>query len=267
MVTIGHRLSSYTGGRQAEHAAITHRSISYIADGTARPDACLAEDHAFRPQGASHHVRPLAPVKSGQPTPAITAPDGDSSLTHRCAWKGTSHHVTAQSSVPNLTEGMCVQCLAVRRSGGWVCPMCTWPHAIEHAVAWLCSSIAECVHNAQLADGRDVVVKVLPRHQAQHEAGILRSLAPHPETRVIDLLFELPLPCGLVALVMPLVPHRLFEETTADMVLHQWLQLCEVRGWLHHDPVPNTTHADTCLHDTARARLRSLGYQGIQRWR
>ena len=62
---------------------------------TARPDACLAEDHVFRPQGASHHVRPLA----GNPTPAITAPDGDSSLTHGCAWKGTSHRATAQSSV------------------------------------------------------------------------------------------------------------------------------------------------------------------------
>ena len=53
---------------------------------TARPDACLAEDHVFRLQGASHHVRPLA----GNPTPAITAPGGDSSLTHGCAWKGTT---------------------------------------------------------------------------------------------------------------------------------------------------------------------------------
>ena len=32
----------------------------------------------------------------------------------------------------------------VRSSGGWAYPMCTWPHATEHAVAWLCSSIAEC---------------------------------------------------------------------------------------------------------------------------
>ena len=95
MVTTGHRLSAYTGGRHAKHAAITHRSISYIAAGTAKPDACLAEDHVFRPQGASHHARPLA----GNPTPAITAPDGDSSLTHGCAWKGTSHRATAQSSV------------------------------------------------------------------------------------------------------------------------------------------------------------------------
>ena len=105
------------------------------------------------------------------------------------------------------------------------------------------------VYNAQLADGRDVVVKVLPRHQAQHEAGILHYLAPHPKTRAIDLLCELPLRCGSVALVMPLVPHRLFEKATPEMVLQQWLQLCEVSGWLHLEPVPNTTHADTCLRD------------------
>ena len=105
------------------------------------------------------------------------------------------------------------------------------------------------VYDAQLADGRDVVVKVLPRHQAQHEAGILHSLAPHPEARGVDLLYELPLLGGSVALVMPLVPHRLFEKATPEMVLQQWLQLCEVSGWLHLEPVPNTTHADTCLRD------------------
>ena len=55
------------------------------------------------------------------------------------------------------------------------------------------------VYNAQLADGRDVVVKVLPRHQAQHEAGILHSRAPHPKPRAIALPCELALPGDAVA--------------------------------------------------------------------
>ena len=104
------------------------------------------------------------------------------------------------------------------------------------------------MYNGRLADGRDVVVKVLPRNQAQHEAGILHSLAQHPKARAINVLCELPLPGDSAALVMPLVPHRLFEKATPEVVLHQWLQLCEVPGtallaasW----PCPITAHPDT----------------------
>ena len=92
------------------------------------------------------------------------------------------------------------------------------------------------------------MVKILPRNQAQHEAGILHSLARHPKARAITVLCELPLPGDSAALVMPLVPHRLFEKATPEVVLHQWLQLCEVpwtallaASW----PCPNTAHPET----------------------
>ena len=61
---------------------------------------------------------------------------------------------------------------------------------------WLCmcSATIECTLPSWRMD-----VKVLPRHQAQHEAGILHSRAPHPKPRAIALPCELALPGDAVA--------------------------------------------------------------------
>ena len=80
---------------------------------------------------------------------------------------------------------------------------------------------------------RDVVVKVVSRRQAAHEARVLKAVSVRPEARAIQVLAQIPVN-GYhddVGLVTPYCSGgHLFEgASSVQDVLRQAVQLCEVR--------------------------------------
>jgi len=79
----------------------------------------------------------------------------------------------------------------------------------------------------------DVVVKVVSRHQAAHEARVLKAVSVRPEARAIQVLAQVPVngPNDDVGLVTPYCSGGQLFEGAASVhdVLRQAVQLCEVR--------------------------------------
>ena len=79
----------------------------------------------------------------------------------------------------------------------------------------------------------DVVVKVVSRRQAAHEARVLQAVSGRPEARAIQVLAQVPVngPNGDVGLVTPYCSGGHLFEGAASVhdVLRQAVQLCEVR--------------------------------------
>ena len=79
----------------------------------------------------------------------------------------------------------------------------------------------------------DVVVKVVSRRQAAHEARVLKAVSVRPEARAIQVLAQVPVngPNGDVGLVTPYCSGGHLFEGAASVhdVLRQAVQLCEVR--------------------------------------
>ena len=83
---------------------------------------------------------------------------------------------------------------------------------------------------------RGVVVKVVSRRQAAHEARVLKAVSVRPEARAIQVLAQIPVN-GLnddVGLVTPYCSGGHLFEGAASVhdVLRQAVQLCEVRWQL-----------------------------------
>jgi len=78
----------------------------------------------------------------------------------------------------------------------------------------------------------DVVVKVVSRRQAAHEARVLQAVSGRPEARAIQVLAQVPVngPNGDVGLVTPYCSGGHLFEGAASVhdVLRQAVQLCEV---------------------------------------
>ena len=78
-----------------------------------------------------------------------------------------------------------------------------------------------------------VVVKVVSRRQAAHEARVLKAVSVRPEARAIQVLAQIPVngPNDDVGLVTPHCSGGHLFEGAASLgdVLRQAVQLCEVR--------------------------------------
>ena len=75
-----------------------------------------------------------------------------------------------------------------------------------------------------------MVVKVVARSQATHEARVLRAVGARKDARAIQVLSQLRINDADVGLVTPYCPGKLFAGSASlRRVLRQAMQLCEVR--------------------------------------
>ena len=111
---------------------------------------------------------------------------------------------------------------------------------LMYVCAFVCFSVADVQRGPRVYRGtwkhsgaaRDVVVKVVSRRQAAHEARVLKAVSVRPEARAIQVLAQIPINGngGEVGLVTPYCSGGELFRGAASVhdVLRQAVQLCKV---------------------------------------